>query len=312
MRELTWRKATRLSENWLRVNRSATAVLALVLVINLIVALAKVIAGQITGTVSVMAEGFESLMDIPSEAMGLVALRMVSSPADSEHPYGHRKAETLATFVIAALMFLAVGKVFYDVALSFSGRIRPDVSWIAVGAMLLSLVTKIGLSTWEGRRGRRLGSSFLQADSAQLRVDVYRNLAVLAGLGAVTLGLRWADPILGVAIAGLILWTAIKIVRSGATVLLDSAAVDAKAIAAAVMRVPGVRECHEVRSRGHASEVFADLHVLVDPELSVNDGHDISERVAQAVRQDFPQVKEVLVHLEPYTELESRGSYDGG
>lgn len=278
--------------------------MAIIIAINLPLALAKIAFGQFTGAVSIFADGLESLMDIPSESVGLVALIIAARPADANHPYGHRKIETLATFSVAALMFVAAGLIVRNGIVALAEGRGPDISWLSFGVMAVSLVVESFLAWLARSRGRKLRSEFLLADGVQLRNDQIRTLGVMAGLGAASIGLTWADPALGFIIAGFIFYTGVRVVGKGSMVLMDTAAIDPVIIERVALGVPGVRECHAVRTRGRPDEVFADLHVLVDPELSVESGHDIAELVAQKVKEALPAIADVVVHLEPFNEKE--------
>ena len=273
--------------------------MAIVIAINLPLAIVKLVFGQTTGTVSIFADGLESFLDFPSESMGLIALLFASRPADSGHPYGHRKAETLATLIPGALLLVGGGFVIREAIDSLSGDVVPRITRLSFAIMGVSLVLESGLAWLTGWQGRRLGSDFLMADSAQLRNDQLRTAGVLAGLAAASAGFLWVDPALGFTIAAIMIFTGTKVIWGGSKILMDAAAVDPRKIEEAALAVPGVRDCHAIRTRGRPDDVFVDLHVLVDPDLTVEIGHEISENVVLAVRSMMPEISDVVVHLEP-------------
>jgi cation diffusion facilitator family transporter len=276
--------------------------LAIVIAINLPVAITKLVFGQVTGTVSIFADGLESFLDFPSELMGLIALVFAARPADSGHPYGHRKAETLATLIPGALLLVGGGFVVREAMGSLTGGVAPRITNVSFGIMVASLVLESGLAWLTGWQGKRLNSDFLKADSAQLRNDQLRTAGVLAGLVAASFGFYWIDPALGFTIAAIMIFTGAKVIWGGSKILMDAAAADSRTIEEVALSVQGVQDCHAVRTRGRPDDVFVDLHVLVDPDLTVEKGHEISENVVAQVRSTMPEIADVMVHLEPHEE----------
>jgi cation diffusion facilitator family transporter len=275
-------------------------VLWAVLVLNLAVALAKLVYGTISHSAAMEADGFHSMFDGASNVIGLVGMRIASRPADEDHPYGHDKYETFAAALIGILLIFAgytVGRGALD---SLLGRGLPtEVTTISFAIMLGTIAINILVTTWERRAGRRLGSEVLIADAGHTMSDVLVSLGVIVSLVVVRLGWEQADGIVALIVAAVIVRTAWVILRGVLHTLGDAARLPADAVAAVATDVPGVVGCHAVRTRGPESRVYVDLHVQVAPGTTVERGHAITHEVEDALRESYGQITDVVVHLEP-------------
>ncbi|MDZ4654879.1 MAG: cation diffusion facilitator family transporter [Coriobacteriia bacterium] len=285
--------------------RSIKRVLWGILGLNVLVAGAKLSYGLITGSVAMAADGFHSVFDGASNVIGLLGMGIAGRPADENHPYGHQKYETFASAVIAIMLLFAAWKVGSS---AFERLMDPSVgprvdTWSFV-IMLGTLAINIAVTTYERRVGRKLRSEILIADASHTGSDVLVSLGVIIGLVAVKLGFPIADPIVGLLVAGAIVIAAIRVFKSANATLSDQARIPRSEIRAVVLSVDGVLGCHEVRTRGASSEVYVDLHIQVNPGVSVVEGHAIAEAVEKAVCDGFAQVADVIAHLEPLDEYQ--------
>lgn len=281
--------------------RRIRRVLWVVLLLNLAVALSKLLYGMASGSVAMEADGFHSLFDGTSNVVGLIGMAAAGRPADSQHPYGHGKYEAYASAAIGALLLGAAWKVGSDAVgrfLAQGGAPRVDPGSFLV--MSGTLVVNVLVSAYERRAGLDMHSDILLADAAHTASDVVVSLGVVAGLIAVRMGYPLADPILAVGIAGFIAWTAWRVLQRVNSALLDQPRLPAVDVAAVVLELPEVLGCHAVRTRGAASEVCVDLHLQVAPELTVAEGHRIAEQAERTVVAAFSEVTDVIVHLEPF------------
>jgi cation diffusion facilitator family transporter len=290
--------------------RRVRNVLWAVLVLNLAVALAKLVYGTISHSAAMEADGFHSLFDGASNVIGLVGMRIASRPADENHPYGHDKFETFAAALIGILLVFAgytVGRGALD---SLLGRGVPtEVTMISFAVMAGTLAINILVTTWERRAGRRLGSEVLIADAGHTLSDVLVSLGVIVSLVVVRLGWEQADGIVALIVAAVIVHTAWAILRGALHTLGDAARLPADAVVGVATDVPGVVGCHAVRTRGTESRVYVDLHVQVSSGTTVERGHEITHEVEDALRSAYGQIADVVVHLEPAESRES-GSTD--
>jgi cation diffusion facilitator family transporter len=270
-----------------------------VLVLNLAVATAKLLLGYATGAVSIVSDGFHSLTDSTSNIIGLVGLRAARKPPDADHPYGHRKFETLAAAGIFIFLVLAVLEIGRSALHRFASPTPPDVSWVSFAVMIATLIVNIGVVRYEGGQGRALKSELLLADSVHTRSDVFATIGVLISLTGVALGFPLLDPIGGVAIAILIARTSYEIARDTSGILSDRAALDEEHIRRTVLSVPEVLGCHQIRTRGSADHVFLDLHVWFPAAMPLNTAHLLSHDVKDRLMEQFPQIADAIIHIEP-------------
>lgn len=287
-------------------------VLLVVLGLNVAVAGAKIGMGLAIGSLAMSADGFHSLLDGASNIVALIALAVASRPPDPNHPYGHHRFETLTSLGIASFMMLALFGILQGAWSRLQSGGAPDVTSLSFAVMGATLAVNVFVTLWERRAGRQLNSSLLIADSRHTITDIFVSLSVIGSLIAVWIGLNWADLVVSVIIAGAIGWGAWSIVRDASLSLSDVAVRKSREIEQAVLTVPGVMGTHNIRSRGAEGRVWIDLHIQVDPAMSVDQAHDIASNVARRVEDDFSRPADVTVHIEPADErhLRTERGYD--
>jgi len=276
--------------------------LIMILTLNLSVALLKGSYGLLTNSLSMSADGLHSLFDSSSNIIGLVGITLASRPPDEEHPYGHAKFETFASVSVAVLLFATCFLLIIQAADRFQNPLSPRVTQLSFTIMAVTLIINIAASTYENMLGKKLGSTILVADSLHTRSDIFASAGVILGFVAVKMGYPLADPAIALFICLLIALTGLQIMRDSSKVLLDRAAIDKKMIADLARSVAGVGSCHDIRTRGPAGEVYVDLHIGVDPSLSIDEAHEVSNAVELVIKSSIEGVKDVLVHLEPWDE----------
>lgn len=274
-------------------------ILLIIFVFNIVTALAKGGYGLFTGSLSMEADGLHSIFDSTANIIGLVGISLAARPPDSDHPYGHAKYESFASIGIAILLFTSCIQLILAAANRLQSGSAPEITNLSFAIMAITLAINIGVSTYEYVLGKKLKSSILVADSMHTRSDIYASLGVILGLIAVDMGYPLADPIIALAICGLIIHTGLEIIRNASPALLDRAPVEAKVIIDLAESVEGVCSCHAVRTRGLESEIYVDLHIGVDAELKMDAANRISDEVERAIKSKIPGVRDVVVHLEP-------------
>ncbi len=270
-----------------------------VLLLNLAVALAKLGYGAISNSLSMSADGLNSLLDGASNIVGLAGLAIAARPPDPNHPYGHRRFETLTSLAIALFMILALFEILQQSIHRIQTGEHPEVTVISFAVMISTLVVNVGVTTWERRVGGHLNSSILLADARHTGSDVFVTISVIVGLIAVRFGLNWADIALAIIVALVIAWGAWTIIREAALSLSDVAVASTEEIEQAALGVPGVEGVHNIRTRGSEGLIWVDLHIQVDPEMHVDQAHDIASEVAERVEREIGQTADVTVHIEP-------------
>ncbi len=278
---------------------SVRKVLTYTLLLNMIAALAKLVYGQMSESLSMVADGYHSFFDGTSNVVGLVGIWLAYNPPDKDHPYGHKKYETLASLGISILLFLTCYHVLRDAWLRFTDSAVPHVTGFSFLVILATTGINIFVMTWERSRGRELKSDILIADAMHTRSDIFASAAVLISLAAVYAGLPVIDPIAAFIIAILIGRTGYHILLESAKVLSDYSRINPEQIRNVALGVDGVTECHDVRSRGTSTDVFVDLRLHVLPDMGISEAHELAHRVEGQIKREFTEVTEVVVHIEP-------------
>jgi cation diffusion facilitator family transporter len=274
--------------------------LVLVLILNLAVAAAKAIFGLMAGSVSMVADSLHSFFDSFANIVGIVSTHIAGQPPDRSHPYGHGKFETVGTLIIGAMLLLSAYLIVIEGLDRLLSREIPAITGITVGVMVATILINIIVSTYERRRGKELKSQILIADSRHTASDIFVSLGVLGGFAAVRLGFPVADPLIAFGIALLIARMGVLILKDAGNVLTDATVVDCEdQIAKVVSSIDGVRGYHDFRCRGKPQELFADIHITVDPKISVAEGHAIAEEVVARIRTEVEGIEDMVVHVDP-------------
>ena len=292
--------------------RRIVIVLSITLVLNLAVAVAKLIYGQFSHAIAVTADGLHSLLDGSSNVIAIIGVLVARRPADANHPYGHRKYETFAALAVGLMMFVGC----WQIATSALDRLRhpltPDVTWSGVVVLLGTIAVNLIVTVVESREGRRLKSEVLSADASHTGSDLLASSVVLASFAVTRMGAAWADVAAAGLVVALILRAGIRIVLGTLSTLADERRIAPYLVERAALAEPGVLEVHNVRSRGPLDDVHVDLHVLVDPGMAIADAHAMGHRVEARLREQWPTFTDVVVHVEPATDGERARFRQGG
>ncbi len=267
---------------------------------NAAIMLLKIVVGFTTGSMAILSDAVHSLTDLANNVVAWFVVRWSARPPDDEHPYGHRKFETVAVFLLA--MFLTVTA--FELAMRALSRARPEIlhsDW-AVAGMLCVLLTNVGLASWQGMWARKLESDILRADARHTFADVLTTIVAIAGWQAAARGYPWVDTVSALGVALLILFLAYGLFRRSLPVLVDQASIDPKRLEQVALRVPGVVDVRRARSRSYGHRAAVDLVVVVAADLSTVASHEIATRVERVIRARWP-VEAVTVHVEPEEEM---------
>jgi len=258
-------------------------------------------AATLFGSLAFIAGGIDALSDTVTSVGVFAGLRVSKRPADREHLYGHAQAETLVSILLAAVLIFAGARVAYlameKIHLGSVTKATPELFLLAG----LSLVIFGALARYKIRTGRQVNSLSVVADGYHTLTDAVSSVAIIAGLGLVGLGHAWADPFVALVISALILRWGFRIGRDALNILMG-ASPGAEVLAEInriVMSVPGVLGCHRCRARRVGSRIFADLHIYVDPEMSVARAHGVATRVEHDLKTRIADLTSVVVHVEP-------------
>jgi cation diffusion facilitator family transporter len=231
--------------------------------------------------------------------MGLVGLRAAGRPPDRNHPYGHRKYETLAAAGIFVFLLLVVIEVVQNALGRLRGGAIPEVTPASFAVMLATLAVNLLVVRYESAKGRELNSELLLADAAHTRSDVLTSCAVLVSLAGVWLGYPRFDAIGGLVIAVFIAHTGFQIAREASGILSDRVVMSEDDIRRVVLGVPEVKGCHRIRTRGSADHTFLDLHVWFAGDTTLYEAHRLSHVVKDRVMTQYPHIADAIIHIEP-------------
>lgn len=263
---------------------------------NASIAALKAVVGVSTGSMAILSDAVHSLTDLANNVVAWLVVRWSTRPPDEEHPYGHRKFETVAVFLLAMLLAVTA----FELAASALRRTRPEIvntGW-GVAGMLVVLAVNAGLASWQGHWARRLQSDILHADARHTFADVLTTIVAIAGWQAAARGYLWVDTIASLGVAVLIGVLAYGLFRRSLPVLVDQVSVDPERVERIALAAPGVVEVRRVRSRSYGQKASVDLVVVVEPDLNTVESHEIATRVERLLRAHLP-VDTVTVHIEP-------------
>jgi cation diffusion facilitator family transporter len=283
--------------------RSAVRTAGAGLAINLVLGVVKLVGGIVGSSFALISDAVNSIGDSLGSAIVLFALRVAQKPPDSDHPYGHTRAESVAGLSVAWLIAFSAMTVGWEAMTHMFDRHSAPAAWTlwiaAANAVIKEVLYRVNKSI-----GERIGSQSLVANAWDHRSDALCSLAVVLGIAAVRWGgprLVWADEAAALVVVAAILWSAFHLLRGSAAELMDQQADEetVDAIRQATLKVPGVRAVEKLRVRRSGMECFADIHVEVDPNMTVERGHKIGHDVKERLIGEITALRDVLVHLEP-------------
>jgi cation diffusion facilitator family transporter len=275
-------------------------VLLRVLVLNLLVAAAKIVFGYASGAISILSDGFHSLTDAASNVVGLVGVHAAGRPPDEDHPYGHRKYETVAAAAVTLFLLLVMIEVLRNAFNHLSGRTAPrEITIASFVVMVVTVAVNLIVIWYESREATRLASEVLLADAMQTRGDVWTSVTVIAALAGARAGLPILDPLAALVVAGFIGRAGYQIARATTGILSDRIVISDADLERVVMSVPGVLGCHHIRTRGSTDHVFLDLHIWLPPDMRLTDAHALSHVVKDRLMVRYPQIADAIIHIEP-------------
>jgi cation diffusion facilitator family transporter len=262
----------------------------------------KTVAWRLTGSVGLLSDAVESLVNLAAAMTALWMLTLAVRPADEEHNYGHAKAEYFASGVEGALILVAAVAIAWTAVRRLLNPQPIEQAGIGLAISTGASLVNLGVSRVLFRAGRRYHSIALEADAHHLMTDVWTSAGVLCGIGLVALtGWIWLDPVVALLVAANIVWAGVQLVRRSALGLLDTALPDGEqaALRGVLDRHAGAEvQFHAVRTRQAGARRFVSMHVLVPDAWTVAAGHLLLERIEGEIREAIPNVT-VFTHLEP-------------
>lgn len=262
----------------------------------------KMAVGWLVNSQSLVADGIHSFSDVLTDVMVLYAAKHAHRAADEDHPYGHGRIETLATVSLGiVLVVIALGIAYDAIERLNDPGVLLDLGSLALIVATLSVIAKEWIYRYTMSVARRLRSDMLMANAWHSRSDAFSSIIVATGIAGTMLGYSYLDAIAAVVVAAMIAKIGFNLIRSSTRELIDTALEQDKIneIREHIFAVSGVRSAHTLRSRKSAGAAFVDVHIQVDPRLSVSEGHQIADAVGQRLLQQVEEVADVIVHIDP-------------
>ncbi|MEW6512714.1 MAG: cation diffusion facilitator family transporter [Pseudomonadota bacterium] len=283
--------------------------------VNIVLTVMQVIVGFVANSMALVADAMHTLSDIIADGFVLWANRKGAEVADDEHPYGHGRYETAASLVLGLLLTITGA----GILISAAGRLQsigelPPVGVAAMWAAIFTLIGKEGLFRYMLGIAERLRSPMLIANAWHARADALSSLVVAAGVGGALLGFTFADAVAAIVVGGMIIKAGLGFAWEAMRELIDTGlpAEEVAAIRQTLATTPGVVDLHELRTRRMAHRVYVDVHVQVDGNITVREGHEIGELARKRVLAAHPEVLDVLIHLDPENDSMIQSEHHGG
>lgn len=263
----------------------------------------KFAAGYFGRSQALIADAIHSLTDTTTDIAIIAGSHYWSRPADEDHPYGHRRLETLVTAFIGIMLVAAGIGIGWEAIFTLHNKQAAPPGWIAFFAAMASIVVKEVLYRWTAAVGKKIKSPAIAANAWHHRTDAISSLPVLMAVGGALIFPAWSflDRVGAVIVSIFILHAAIKIIWPAVGELIDAGAPEEiqKKILEIASHTMGVREVHAIRSRYISSSIQVDLHIVVDGTISVREGHTIADSVEDNIICGIPEILEVVVHVDP-------------
>lgn len=281
--------------------KQASKVLWIVMGLNALVATMKIVIGSMANSASIVADGFHSLSDASGNVVGLIGLSVAGKPEDEGHPYGHKKFETISSLMIGFLLLVVGFKAAYGGVTSLLSPKEPAIDYLSFGVMGATLLINFFVVKYEHSQGKKLNSDVLVSDSEHTKSDVFITSGVIVGMLLMQFGFPpQIDGIVTLVVSGFIFHASYEILKTASDVLADAAVLDPETIKEVVMACEGVMDCHKIRSRGRQDDLHVDLHVHVDPNMTVMTAHSLEHEIGKQLKIAFGETVYVIVHIEPY------------
>lgn len=269
--------------------------------LDAVLGLFKVVVGFFGNSTALMADGVHSFSDVATDAIVLWMARMSHDEADDEHPYGHQRFETFGTVVLGALLIFVAGAIAYDsLSRLFTTQNFNIPGWPVLIVAVASILSKEWIYQYTHRVGKKANSELIKANAWHSRTDAISSVVVLIGALAAMLGVYWADVFAALLLAVYVAAIGWKFMVPSAKELVDTGipVEQREAMMAFIKSIPGVLDVHDFRSRKMADDVYIDVHLAVNADISVSEGHQIGAHVENRIKEQYPKVQDLVYHID--------------
>ena len=284
---------------------AATKVSVISMATNVILTVAKFAAGVIAHSGAMISDAVHSASDIFSGLIVLIGVRISSRAPDEKHPYGHDRFECVAALLLSGILALVGGTIGVNAVKDIiGGGVQETPGILALVAAVVSIVTKESLFWYTRGYAKKYRSTALHAEAWHQRSDALSSIGALIGIAGARMGVPVMEPIASLIIALFILRVAVRIFRDAIDQMVDKSASEETetAFRTTALEQPGVMGVELLRTRMFGNRVYVDLEIAVDPEMKLAAAHEIAERVHDAIEQTYPDVKHIMVHVNPAKE----------
>ena len=284
---------------------AATKVSVISMATNVVLTIAKFAAGVVAHSGAMISDAVHSASDIFSGLIVLIGVRISSKAPDDKHPYGHERFECVAALLLSGILALVGGTIGVNAVKDIiGGRVQEAPGILALVAAVISIVTKETLFWYTRGYAKKYRSTALHAEAWHQRSDALSSIGALIGIAGARMGVPVMEPIASLIIALFILRVAVRIFRDAIDQMVDHSASEETeaAFRETAMEQPGVQGVELLRTRMFGNRVYVDLEIAADPGLSLAAAHEIAERVHDAIEQTYPDVKHIMVHVNPAKE----------
>lgn len=282
--------------------RLAVKVSIVTVIVNILLASFKIIAGIIGQSSAMLADGVHTLSDVLTTFVVLIGLKISSKEADKEHPYGHEKYESVFAKILSILLLLTGVFIGYEaIKVLINGEFREPKS-IALAAAFFSIFIKEAMYWYTIKAARKIKSISMEADAWHHRSDAFSSIGTFVGILGARLGMPALDPIAGIIVSVFVIKVGVELYIKSVRELVDEAASEdiVGMIEEKTISIEGVREIKNLKTRIFGNKIYVDIEILVDRDITVRMGHDIAEKVHDKLEEEVEDIKHCMVHVEPY------------
>ncbi len=271
------------------------------MIMNIIMTVAKIIIGVISGSTAVISDGIHTLSDCLSTVTVMAGLKLSNKGADDDHPYGHQRIESLVSLFLAVILAGTALMLGYSGVDNLLNGAQAEASLLAFVVTIMSIASKEWMYQYTIRIAKRFNSTSLRADAWHHRSDAVSSVAVLIGLIGIVLGFGFLDSVAAIFVCIIILKAAFDIAKQAVDQLIDHAAdeADVKRIREITLKSEGVLDIDLLKTRLSNNVIFVELEIEVDPNLTVIMAHDIAKNVHDSIERELPSVRHCMVHVNP-------------
>jgi len=283
------------------------------IIVNLLLSILKAVGGVLSGSRALLADALHSASDVLSSFVILFGVKIANKPPDEEHPYGHGKAENIASIIVAILLIVVGIEISISSIKVFYGIVPPAPSILALFILLISIGVKEGLYHYKSRLGKKLNSTALIADAWHHRSDSLSSVAALIGVGLSMLGEKlhlsyfiYGDAVAGIVVSIIVMKVGYDLIKASATVILEKvlSKEEIQHYKETVFKIDRVKRIDQLFARTHGSYIIIDIKISVDQHITVKEGHDIAREVKTILMDSHVEIEDVLVHINPYFDNE--------